>query len=47
MKEQSHYITLETYKNKTTQEFLPWDKNMDSMILSYNEELHYEPKSKT
>lgn len=39
--ENSHEITLETYKELTKIEFLPWDEMFDSIITNYDEELHY------
>ena len=38
----SEYISLEVYKENTTQEFMEGDNLFQSFILSYNEELVYK-----
>ena len=39
----SSRITLETYKELSTQEFLKGDEKFTSIITNYDEELFYEP----
>ena len=42
----SSEITWQVYKNRTKQEILPWDEQMDSIILGYDEELFYTANAK-
>ena len=38
----TYNITLDTYKDLTKQEFLPWDEAFTSIITDWDDEMIYE-----
>jgi len=44
LKIQSQYITLDTYKKYTKQEFIKWDEKFISIIFTYERDYFYIPK---
>ncbi len=44
LKTQVPNLTLESYKQYTTQEFLPWDEKFDSVILTYQRNYYFNPQ---